>query len=199
MEMNIRAYTASKYLNSVTNVMLGGDGADKFRMTRFMISQITRALTKWGQSQQTRPTKQWMRKRIEAERNLQKENCRCLHSLCAPHRHPAAELCKPSAEPDLSPWAASSQGKSIRNQHLFLPFSLSWSESNTLSNRQDRANWLCKDEFFKLMSQWRLAKYSGIVATTFYFMYIPDVLHYTPSYKDSCTIPLLVSDFVPDF
>lgn len=31
--------------------MLIGDGADKCRMTRFMISQITtRALTKWGQS-----------------------------------------------------------------------------------------------------------------------------------------------------
>lgn len=35
--------------------MLVGDGADKFRMTRFMIGQITtRPLTEWGQ----RPTDQ---------------------------------------------------------------------------------------------------------------------------------------------
>lgn len=35
---------------------------------------------------------------------------------------------------------------------------------------------LSNGEFFMLISQQRLAKYSGFVATTSYFMYIPDIL-----------------------
>lgn len=114
-----------------------------------------------------------------------------------------------SVEPDLSLWQQVLKGKSIRNQYLFcLLFyhrlgQVDWA-------RHDRDSWLCNDEFFMLISQQRLAKYSGFVATTFYFMYIPDILQYVPLYKDSCSsynkitlsccpISFLVSDFLPDF
>lgn len=151
----------------------------------------------------------WRREERQRE-TRRKENYRCLCSLCAPHRHPAAELCKLPAEPDLPPLATGSQGKVHQKLISLLSFLLSWARSSRLDNRHDRASWLCNDEFFMLISQQRLAKYSGFVATTFYFMYIPDILQYIPSYKDSCSshskaslscysIAFLVSDFMTDF
>lgn len=57
--------------------------------------------------------------------------------VCTPQT-PAAELSKPSAEPDLAPLATGSQGKVHQKIVSLLPFLLSWSGSSRLGNRHDR-------------------------------------------------------------